>query len=317
MFAALLVAGPCLAQNQQRAGGVEATIPVFKEASALLDGIRRSSLEPGWRAAAEARMARAKARAGDADGARVHSQNAELALSEPGVASGPGAIQAGPTLAVMAQALGDAKDQNTARIFAEQSAAALRAMTKEPGAQANFYPVLALAWALAGSPEQAAGALLEGLRAAAATTNPRERLASLGQIAQGQAHIGDREAAGVTLQALEQVMATVPDRLPRATAMAQWARAESATGQAAQARVRLRQSAELVNQALADPANNPPPSLVSALAIYAVAQREAGDRTSARQALQTIQSLIQQLKAPYERYQALITYIEAVLQVER
>ena len=58
----------------------------------MLDGIRRSSLEPGWRAAAEARMARARARAGDADAARVHSQNAELALAEPtGAKSHPSA----------------------------------------------------------------------------------------------------------------------------------------------------------------------------------------------------------------------------------
>lgn len=324
MIGLLTAAHPAMAQSQPRAptgnapgGGVEATIPVFKEAGALLDGIRRSSLEPGWRAAAEARMARARARSGDPDGARVHSQNAELALGEPGMASAPGAIQAGPTLAVMAQAMADAKDPATARIFAEQATTALRQMTREPGAQANFFPVLALAWALAGAQDQAAGALLEGLRAAVATQNPRERLASLGQIAQGQAHIGDKDAAAVTLQALEQVMAGVTDRLPRATAMAQWARAESALGQAAQARVRLRQSAELVNQALADPQNNPPPALVSALAIYAVAQREAGDRASARQALATIQSINQQITAPYERFQALITYVEAVLQVER
>ena len=315
----LLAAEPSSAQGQpqsQQRGGVEATIPTFREAATLLDGIRRSSLEPGWRAAAEARMARARARAGDADAARVHSQNAELALAEPTQNPPPGPLQAGPTLAVLAQALADAKDQVGARGLAEQSAVALRQMGRDPGTQANFFPVLALAWALAGAPEQAAGSLLEGLRAAVATQNPRERLGSLGQIAQGQAQIGDRDSALVTLQALEQVLASVPDRLPRATAMAQWARAESALGQAAQARNRLRQSAELVNQALAD-TSNAPTALVSALAIYAVAQREAGDRNSARLALQTITALHRQITAPYERYQALITYIEAVLQVER
>lgn len=316
-FGLALLTAPAMAQNQQRAGGVEATIPLFKEAGALLDGIRRSNLDPGWRAAAEARMARARARSGDPDAARVHSQNAELALGEPAMAKAPGALQSGPTLAVMAQAMADAKDPATAKIFADQASAALRQMAREPGAQANFFPVLALAWALAGAPDLAAGSLLEGLRAAAATQNPRERLAALGQIAQGQAHIGDRDAAAATLLALEQTLAQIPERLPRATAMAQWARAESAMGQAAQARVRLRQAAELVNQALADPQNNPPPALVSALAIYAVGQREAGDRTSARQALQTMTSLNQQITAPYERFQALITYIEAHLQVER
>jgi hypothetical protein len=316
-FGLALLAAPAMAQNQPRAGAADPTAPFFKEAGALLDGIRRSTLEPGWRAAAEARMARARARSGDPDAARVHSQNAELALAEPAMSRAPGALQSGPTLAVMAQALADAKDPATAKIFADQSTVALRQMTREPGAQANFFPVVALAWALAGAPDQAAGALLEALRAAAATQNPRERLAALGQIAQGQAQIGDRDAAASTLLALEQTLAQVTERLPRATATAQWARAESAMGQAAQARVRLRQSAELVNLALADPQNNPAPALVSALAIYAVGQREAGDRTSARQALQTITALTQQITAPYERFQALVTYIEAYLQVER
>jgi hypothetical protein len=223
-------------------------------------------------------------------------------------------VASATVLALLAQALAEAGHSDIAPATLATAAAAARAA--DPATRATALPAVALAAATLGDRTGAAGLLLEALRAAIAAPAGRERVAALGQIAQGQAQLGDGEAARLTAGALDQEAARLTDPAGRLVARVHRARVDVALGQGEAARTALRQAAADINRVLADPAITPS-AQVALVATYAVAQREAGDRASARQALSAIQGLMARVTQPFERFVALVTQAEAILQVER
>src|SRR5260221_2384879 len=116
----LLCAAPAAIQAQaQRRGAPQEAVEPLREAVKLLETIRSSNLEPGWRANACARLARALARVGDGEAARAMSTNALAATDEPSKTPTPAAVSKGLIFALLVQTYVDLRDPHVAQRIAQ------------------------------------------------------------------------------------------------------------------------------------------------------------------------------------------------------
>jgi len=312
----VLCAVPASAQAQVRSRGAppDAAEPLH-EALRLLDTIRVSNLDASWRANAFARIARVLARLGDAEAARTMSNSALGALDEPVKTPPPPALSPGVIYALLVQTHADLHDVEIAQKLAERGFAVLQTLP-DLATRANLLPYMALGLADIGNRDGAGVAALEGLRAATKMPPGRDQIAALAQITMVQAKIGDRAQAEETLAIARQAAGQIPDVTGQVYALAHLARAEAAVGNFDRARTLARESAMTYDRTQTD-GNFTLALRVTTLGLIAVAQAEAKDRNAARQTMRTLSQTVAQLVQTYERYQALVTEVDTIVQVDR
>lgn len=302
------------AQVQPRGMPQDAAEPM-REALRLLETIRLSNLDAPWRANAFAQVARVLARAGDAEAARTMSNSALAAINEPVKAPPPAAISPGVIYARLVQAHADLHDNQIAQKLAEQGFPLLQKLP-DAATRANFLPYLAIGLIAIGNRDGAGLAALEGLRAASQTPPGRDQIGALALVAIVQAKIGDQSSAKDTLEITRQAAAKIQDVTGKVYAQAQLARAEVALGNIDRGRTLARESAMAYDRTQTD-GEFTLAQRVGALGLIAVAQSEAADRNAARQTMRALELTAQQLFQTYERFQALITVADTIVQVER
>jgi tetratricopeptide (TPR) repeat protein len=312
----VLCAVPAAAQAQARSRGVppEAAEPLH-EALKLLDTIRVSNLDAPWRANAFARMARLLARVGDAEAARTMSNSALAAVDEPVKTPPPAAISPGVIYALLVQTHADLHDVEIAQKLAERGFAVLQTLP-DVATRANLLPYMALGLADIGNRDGAGLAALEGLRAATQVPPGRDQIAALAQVTMVQAKIGDHAQALETLEIARQAAGQIADVTGRVYALAHLARAEAAVGNQDRARTLARESAMAYDRTQTD-GNFTVALRVTTLGLIAVAQSEAADRNAARQTVRALQQTVAQLFQTYEKFQALVTEVDTIIQVDR
>src|SRR3954470_1936635 len=104
----LLIASPALAQPAR--GMPELAAEPMREAMRLLETVKGSNLDAGWRANAAARAARALARAGDREAAQARAQEAELATTEQTRTPPLDALSEGAIYALLAQVYAELRE---------------------------------------------------------------------------------------------------------------------------------------------------------------------------------------------------------------
>src|SRR5690349_3401554 len=176
LLVSLLLAGPAAAQAVR--GIPEQAADPLREALRLLETVKSSNLDPGWRANAAARAARTLARAGDREAARARAQEAALAAAEEARTPPPPGLSEGAIDALLAQTYADLRDAPTAEGIAVTAMAAI-ARLGDAATRATLYAYVAQALAEIGNADQAADAVLQGLRSASVTQPGRERLGAL------------------------------------------------------------------------------------------------------------------------------------------
>ena len=312
----VLCALPVAAQAQAQRRGVpqEAAEPL-REALKLLETIRVSNLDAPWRANAFARIARVLARLGDAEAARTMSNNALAAVDEPVKTPPPAAISPGVIYALLVQTHADLHDGEIAQKLAERGFAVLQTLA-DPATRANLMPYMAMGLADIGNIAGARVAALEGLRAATQVPPGRDQIAALAQVTMAQAKIGDHASALETLAIARQAAAQIPDVTGQVYALAHLARAEAAVGNYDRARTLARDSAMTYDRTQTD-GNFTIALRVTTLGLIAVAQAEAKDRNAAHQTMRTLHLTVAQLVQTYERFQALVTEVDTIVQVEK
>jgi len=305
-----------VAYGQTRARGVpqNADEPM-REALRLLQTIQVSNLDAPWRANAFARMARALARVGDAAAARTMSESALGAVDEPTKTPPPAAISPGVIYALLVQTHADLGDREVAQKLAERAFGLLQKLP-DIATKANLLPYLAIGLADIGNRDGAGLAALEGLRAATQVPAGRDQIAALSQVTMAQAKIGDRGSAQETLAIARQAAGAISDPTGRVFALAHLARAEAAAGNLDRARTLARNSAEAYDRTQTD-ASFTLAQRVTTLGLIAVAQSESQDRNAALQTMKALNATASQLTQTYERFQALVTEVDTIVQVER
>jgi tetratricopeptide (TPR) repeat protein len=312
----VLCALPAAAQAQAQRRGVpqEAAEPL-REALKLLETIRVSNLDASWRANAFARLARVLARLGDAEAARTMSNSALAAIDEPVKTPPPAAISPGVIYALLVQTHADLHDGEIAQKLAERGFAVLQTLP-DAATRANLMPYMAMGLAEIGNLAGARVAALEGLRAATQVPPGRDQIAALAQVTMAQAKIGDHANALETLAIARQAAAQIPDVTGQVYALAHLARAEAAVGNYDRARTLARDSAMTYDRTQTD-SNFTIALRVTTLGLIAVAQAEAKDRNAAHQTMRTLHLTVAQLVQTYERFQALVTEVDTIVQVEK
>lgn len=306
--------GAVEAQQQRRGAPQEAADPM-REATKLLETIRFSNLEPGWRGYAFARWARTLARIPDIELAKTMATSAIQAMDEPVKAPPPPQVSAGVVYAVLVQAYADLRDAKVAQALAQKAFPALQALP-DNATKANLLPYLAIGLADINNRDGAGLAALEGLRAATQVPPGRDQIGGLSLVALAQAKVGDRKEAEETLQIARQAANAITDGTGRVYALAHLARAEAALGNRDRARVLARDSAQAYDKTQTDPGFSTA-QRVTTLGLIALAQAESLDRNAARQTLRTLKATSAQLTQTYERFQALITEIDTIVLIDR
>src|SRR6185437_8809680 len=195
----------------------------LREALRLLETVKSSTLDPGWRANAAARAARTLARAGDREAARARAQEAALANAEESRTPPPPGLSEGAVDALLAQTYADLQDAPTAHGIAVAAMAAIGRLG-----------------------DAATRATLDAARESlAAVTQPADRPTALAYVARAAAAVGDKTGA----QALAREAATTYVRtqaqlteLQRAVTLALLALTESEVGDRTAAQQTLRQA---------------------------------------------------------------------------
>jgi hypothetical protein len=312
----VLCAAPVAAQAQAQRRGVpqEAAEPL-REALKLLDTIGVSNLDAAWRATAFARVARVLARVGDGSAAKIMSNSALAALDEPVKTAPPPAISPGAILALLVQTHADLHEADIAQKLAQRAFEALQKLP-DMATRANLLPYLAVGLADIGNRDGAGVAALEGLRAATQVPPGRDQIAALSQITMVQVKIGDRAHAEETIAIARQAAGQIADVTGRVYALAHLARAEAALGNIDRARTLARESAIAYDRTQTD-GNFTVALRVTTLGLIAVAQTEATDRNAALQTMRALQQTVGQLVQTYERFQALVTYVDTIAQVAK
>lgn len=307
----LLLAFPAAAQGL---GGIpdEAADPL-REALRLLETVKSSTLDPGWRANAAARAARTLARAGDREAARTRAQEAALANAEEARTPPPPGLSEGAVDALLAQTYADLHDAQTAQGIAAAAMAAIGRLG-DPATRATLYAYVAQALADIGNADPAAEAVLQGLRSASVTPLGRERLGALTALVIAQAKLGQIEEGRATLEAARQSLDAVTQPADRTAAFANLARAEAALGDkpGAQALAREATTAYARTQAQLTELQR-----AVMLALLALTQNEVGDKQTARATLRDARQAADAVQQIYDRLQAMLSLADAVLQVEK
>jgi len=302
------------AQQQRRGAPQEAAEPM-REATKLLETIRFSNLEPGWRGYAFARYARALARIPDTELAKTMATSAIQAMDEPVKTPPPAQVSAGVVYAVLVQAYAELREVNVDQALAQKAFPALQRLP-DNATKANLMPYLAIGLADIGNRDGAGLAALEGLRAATLVPPGRDQIGALSQVTVAQTKIGDRREAEETIQIARQAAAAIIDGTGRVYALAHLARAEAALGNRDRARVMARDSAQAYDKTQTDPGFTAA-QRVTTLGLIALAQAEALDRNAARQTLRALKATSASLTQTYERFQALVTEIDTIVLIDR
>jgi tetratricopeptide (TPR) repeat protein len=315
LCAALCAAPGAGEAQQQRRGATQEAAEPLREAVKLLDTIRVSNLEPGWRGYAYARLARVLARIGDIELAKTMSNGALAAMDEPVKTAPPPQVSPGVIYAVLVQTYAEMRDVQAAQKLAEKAFDALQRLS-DNATKANLLPYMAIGLADIGNRDGAGLAALEGLRAATQVPPGRDQIGALAQVTMAQAKVGDRREAEETLVIARQASAAIVEGTGRVYALAHLARAEAALGNRDRARVLARESAQAYDKTQTDPGFTTA-QRVTTLGLIALAQSESLDRNAARQTLRALKSTSSQLTQTYERFQALITEIDTVVLIDR
>lgn len=297
---------PALQQEAQTA---------MREAQRLLEMIRSSNLDGPWRGNALARVGRATARLGNTEAARVFARDAVAAANEPTKTPPPAGLAIGGTYTLIAQIFTQLGDTETAVGLGREARPTLDAVS-DPAAKAVLEAYLALALIDAGNKDAARDATLQALGAAVKTTQPRDQVSALAMVVLAQARLGDLEQAASTTAALNAAINGLKeDNLDRVIGLAYTARALAATGNPKPALDLAAQAVGLYAKLVAS-ANPPPPAQrVSTLGLIAVAQHEAGDKAAAARALRSADIAAQTVTETYDRFLAMVTVVDTVLQV--
>ncbi|MFD2262779.1 hypothetical protein ACFSM5_07750 [Lacibacterium aquatile] len=313
-IALLMATTPLAVQAQGRPLPGDASQSV-KQATMLLDQVKASNLDRWWRANAIARMARTLARMGDTDSARIMGRDMLLVLREASQDNTPPppALSESASFAIMAQAYADLKDPVTST---EAANAALKALSTDPAIRAATLPLIAQAMADVGSRGPAGDMALEGLRSAAALPAGRDQLSALAAIAQVQAKLGDREAAMGTAMAARDALPPASSMADKAIGQAQIARAFAAAGDQQTARAVARDAIRTYDQSVND-STITTGQRVASLALIAIAQAEAGDKSTARQILGVAKQTQTGISGQYEKLISFLTVADAVMLIER
>ncbi len=310
-----LAAAPALAQQRPAARAVpEGVAGALREAVQLLQTVRSSNLDAWWRANALARTARVYARLGDGEAAKTMSGDALQAADEPFRTPPPAGLSLGAILAILAQTHADIGDAATAQALAQRAVDEIGKLA-DADAKATLFPYLGMALAEIGARDAAALVCLQGLKAAQAAAQPRDRVTALSLIAAVQYRIGDQASASDSLDAALQALKAVSDPISLSVATAEVARAEAALGQKDRAHKASREAAVAYDRGGTDPL--PMFQRVSALTLIAVAQVQAGDRTGARATMSAARQTLARVTQPYERLTALLAIADADIQIER
>src|SRR5258708_25119303 len=312
----VLCAAPAAIQAQaQRRGAPQEAVEPLREAVKLLETIRSSNLEPGWRANACARRARAVARVGEGEAARAMSTNALAATDEPAKTPSPAAVSKGVIFALLVQTFAELRAPDAAQRIAEQ-AFVLVQQIPDKATKANLLPYMAIGLAEIGNRDGAGLAILEGLRAATQIPPGRDQIAALALVTVAQSKIGDRAEAEETVRIARQAAAAIVDSTGRVYALAHLARAEAALGNKDRARTLARDAALAYDRTQSD-AGFTIAQRVTTLGLIAIAQSESLDRNAARQTLRALKLTSSQLTQTYERFQALVTEVETIALVDK
>jgi hypothetical protein len=286
------------------------------EAGRLLTAIRGSTMEAYWRANALARMARVLARAGDAEAAKVMARDAAIATFEETRTPAPAIVSPGAVQAILAQAYADLREVGPTMELSNAALPLIRGLPMP--AQAPLLPFLGIALADVGARDAAELVIREGLQAAIQAPAGREQVVALALVALAQARTGAPDAAEAAADAALSALPSVTDPHSRAAALAQVARALAATNRRERGRTLSREAAAAFDRS-APQQDIPPFQRVATLTAIALSQSETGDRGAARQTLQAARAIafaipLQQL---YERFVAVVSLADAILQVER
>jgi tetratricopeptide (TPR) repeat protein len=217
--------------------------------------------------------------------------------------------------AQLVQAHADLGDREVAQKLAERAFGLLQKLP-DIATKANLLPYLAIGLADIGNRDGAGLAALEGLRAATRVPAGRDQIAALSQVTMAQAKIGDRASAEETLAIARQAAGAISDPTGRVFALAHLARAEAAAGNLDRARTLARNSAEAYDRTQTD-VSFTTAQRVTTLGLIAVAQSESQDRNAALQTMKALNATANQLTQTYERFQALVTEVDTIIQVER
>jgi hypothetical protein len=312
----VLCAVPAAVEAQaQRRGPPQDAVEPLREAVKLLETIRSSNLEAGWRAYAFARLARVLARVGDGEAARAMSSSALAATDEKTKAATPPAVSKGVILAVLVQTYADLHDAEVAQRIAEQAFVELQKLP-DKAIKANLLPYLAIGLVDIGNRDGAGLATLEGLRAATQVPPGRDQIAALSLVTVAQAKIGDRSEAEETVRITRQAAQAITDGTGQVYALAHLSRAESALGNKDRGRTLARDAALAYDRTQSD-ATFTIAQRVTTLGLIAIAQSESLDRNAARQTLRALKATEGQLTQTYERFQALVTEVETIALVDK
>lgn len=287
----------------------------LREANRLLETLRTSTLEASWRAQFLARMARSLARSGDASGARTFTDQALLVLGEPVKQKPVPQLAPAVVYAILAQAMAESRDREAAVTLASNALDAVKAI-EAPGARATTYALIGQVYLELGDNRAAQQATLEALRNAVAAPAGSERVTALAMAGQTQAKLGDANEARQTISAAHQELRGITDLLPRASAFAYIARAESAGPGSEGARSSIRDALQAYDYTRND-TRLPAFLRITTLSLIAVAQAEFRDRANARQTLRAAVATLEQATQPAERFQALIAIVDAFSVVEK
>ena len=311
MLVTVLLAGQAAAQAQR--GVPEQAADPLREALRLLETVKSSNLDAGWRANAAARAARTLARAGDRAAALTRAQEAALANAEETRTPPPPGLSEGAIDALLVQTYADLKDAQTAHAIALTAMAAI-ARLGDAATRASLYAYVAQALAEIGNADAAADAVLQGLRSASVTPPGRERLAALSALILAQIKLGQTEEARATLAAARESLDAVTQPADRIGALANLARAEAALGEqvGAQALAREASTAYMRTQGQLNDLQR-----AVTLALLALTENEAGDHNAALATLRDARQAADAVRQIYDRLQAMLTFTDAVLQVER
>ncbi|MDI9349025.1 MAG: hypothetical protein QM537_03365 [Candidatus Symbiobacter sp.] len=280
--------------------------------------ISLSNLDYYWKTNAMAQICRSLARFGDVEQVRTMAQNL-LANAESAAAQGekppPPAFGKTSYYAIMAEAFADIGDAETATGMVNLAQRDAQ-QNGDAAAQATFYPFLARVLIKLQRPDDARKLLDDASGKLNALGSVRERIAALFALVNGYVRLGDNATAARHQNAAVRLLGSVNDGLDRALAEAFLARGAAMLRQLPEARQYALDSSHDFNRATRATGYSEILAAKS-LSALALAWREMGDGNGARQTLIIMRRVIDQTRAPYERFLGWIALTDTIVQVEQ
>ncbi|MCX8506288.1 MAG: hypothetical protein ORN98_06700 [Alphaproteobacteria bacterium] len=339
MVAAWLTNGAAFAQTTPNAADTKTNSapktgtgrPLYRTppSPAARDGLRQalliyeqnisiSNLDYYWKTNAMAQICRSLARFGDTEQVRTMAQNL-LAMAENAATQGekspPPAFGKISYYAIMAEAFADIGDTETATGMITLSLRELQ-QNGDRGLQATFYPFLARVQIMLQRPGDAQKLLDDAAAKNSSLSNNRERIAAAFALVNGYVRIGDYEHAEKQQAAATKLLAGLSNGLDRALAQAFLARGAAMLRHLPEARQLALDSSHEFNRAVGV-AGYSEILAAKSLSALALAWREMGDGTQARQTLTIMRRVIDRTSSPYERFLGWIALTDTIFQVEQ